>query len=63
MMNWLVLSIENGRNKKRHDLYNSHDEIDKKRDTLMGQIEKQMEDTSYRAEEVFRIRWRLEGRE
>ncbi len=46
---------------KRHELYNSQDEIDKKRDTLIKQIEKQMQDTSFEIEELFRVQWKLVG--
>lgn len=54
-------TLEKRRTKKRHELYNSQDEIDKKRDTLIKQIEKQMQDTSHHVEELFRAEWRLVG--
>lgn len=53
-------TLEKRRTKKRHELYNSQDEIDKKRDTLIKQIEKQMQDTSHHVEELFRVQWRLQ---
>ncbi len=52
-------ALEKRRNKKRHELYNSQDEIDKKRDTLIEQIEKQMRDTRFTTEELFRVQWSL----
>lgn len=53
-------TLEKRRTKKRHELYNSQDEIDKKRDTLIKQIEKQMQDTSFELEELFRVQWSLQ---
>lgn len=52
-------TLEKRRTKKRHELYDSQDEIDKKRDTLIKQIEKQIQDTSHNVEELFHIQWRL----
>jgi superfamily II DNA/RNA helicase len=52
-------TLEKRRTKKRHELYDSQDEIDKKRDMLIKQIEKQIQDTSHSVEELFRIQWRL----
>ena len=52
-------TLEKRRTKKRHDLYDSQDKIDNKRDMLIQQIEKQIQDTSHDVEELFRVQWRL----
>lgn len=41
-------TLEKRRAKKRHELHNSQDEI-----------EKEMQDTSFEIEELFRVQWRL----
>ena len=51
-------SLEKCRAKKRHELHNSQNEIDKKSDTLIKQIEKEMQDTIFEIEELFRAEWR-----
>ena len=53
-------TLEKRRTKKRHELYNAQEEIDKKRNTLIKQIEKQMHDTSHHVAELFRVQWRLQ---
>jgi hypothetical protein len=52
-------ALEKRRTKRRHDLFTSQDDIDKKRDTLIKQIEKQLASTTHAVEELFRIQWTL----
>ena len=54
-------TLEKRRTRKRHELYNSQDEIDKNRDILIKKIEKQMQDTKHHVKEIFRVQWRLVG--
>jgi superfamily II DNA/RNA helicase len=53
-------TLEKRRTKKRHELYDSQDEIDKQRDMLIKQIEKQIQETSHNVEELFRVQWTLQ---
>lgn len=53
-------ALEKRRTKRRHDLFTSQDEIDKKRDTLIKQIEKQLQATTHNTEEIFRIGWSIQ---
>jgi len=48
---------EKRRTAKRHELYTAQDEIDKKRDTLIKQIEKQLQSTRHDVSEIFQISW------
>lgn len=52
-------TLEKKRTKKRHELFASQDEIDQKRDKLIRQMEKQMQDTTHHGVELFRIQWKL----
>ena len=53
--------LEKRRNQKRQAIYNAQDEIAARRDTLINQIEKQMQDTNHNIKELFRAQWRLEA--
>ncbi len=51
-------SLEKRRSQKRHDLFTAQDDIDKKRDALIADIEKQLK-SHHNVEEIFRIQWRI----
>lgn len=51
-------SLEKRRSQKRHDLFTAQDDIDKKRDELITDIEKQLK-SQHNIEEIFRIQWRI----
>jgi hypothetical protein len=50
---------EKRRTAKRHELYTAQDEIDKKRDTLIKQIEKQLQSTRHDITEIFQVSWSI----
>jgi len=50
---------EKRRTAKRHELYTAQDEIDKKRDTLIKQIEKQLQSTRHEITEIFQVSWSI----
>jgi len=50
---------EKRRTAKRHELYTAQDEIDKKRDTLIKQIEKQLQSTRHEVTEIFQVSWSI----
>ena len=52
-------SLEGTRHKKRRELFDAQDEVDKKRDGLIGQIEGQLRQR-HEVMPVFTVRWRLE---
>jgi superfamily II DNA/RNA helicase len=52
-------AAEKKRTAKRHELYSAQDEIDRKRDVLIKQIEKQLQNTRHEVNEIFQISWTI----
>jgi adenine-specific DNA-methyltransferase len=52
--------LENNRKEKRKRLYEAQDEIDGRRDELIGKIEGQLSQRKTMAS-LFSVRWTLEG--
>jgi len=52
-------SLEKKRTRKRHELFTAQDDIDKKRDKLIEQIEKQLRNSAHDVEELFKIQWEV----
>lgn len=48
-----------GKNEKRKALFDAHDEIDRKKETLIDEIESKLKQ-SVEVKEIFAIRWRVE---
>ncbi|NNM84195.1 MAG: DEAD/DEAH box helicase [Phycisphaerales bacterium] len=53
-----IRDLEEARRKKRHDFFQSQDAIDANRDTLIGDMEKQLQ-KSHSIQQVFIFRWSL----
>jgi adenine-specific DNA-methyltransferase len=56
-----IKSLESNRKEKRKRLYEAQDEIDNRRDELIGQIEVQLGQQKS-ISSLFAVRWTLEGR-
>jgi adenine-specific DNA-methyltransferase len=53
-----VKDLEHKRNEKRRDLYAAQDEIERKKDSLIADVEARLQQSTTR-EELFTIRWRV----
>ena len=53
-----IKALESARNRKRRELFDAQDAIDRQREELIGKIEKQLRHTQD-VKAVFTIRWRL----
>jgi adenine-specific DNA-methyltransferase len=53
-----IKAVESSRNRKRRELYDAQDAIDRDRDELIGKIEKQLS-MNQRCESLFEFRWSL----
>jgi hypothetical protein len=53
-----IKKLEKERNEKRQSLFTSQDEIDEKKENLLADIEKML-DQKLLQKEVFTIRWRV----
>jgi adenine-specific DNA-methyltransferase len=53
-----IRALENTRNTKRKSLFEAQDDIDRRRDELIGQIEEKLK-VGYTRQALFEIEWRL----
>ncbi len=49
--------LERRRSQKRHELFTSQDQVDRRREELIDQLEKQLKTSSHAIEELFTIEW------
>ncbi len=49
-------SLEQSRNRKRRELYNAQDEVEQQRDSLISQLERQLQ-LEHKVESLFLVRW------
>ncbi len=54
-----VKSLESQRNQKRRTLFDAHDEVDRRRETLIAEIEAKLGQRES-VRRLFTVRWRLE---
>lgn len=52
-------AMEKRRSQKRHELFTAQDQVDRRREELIGQLEKQIEAGSHEMTPVFHIRWEI----
>ncbi len=52
-------AFEKRRSQKRHELFTSQDQVDRRREELISQLEKQLQASTHEVTEVFKIEWRL----
>ncbi len=53
-------AFEKRRSQKRHELFTSQDKVDARREELINQLEKQLQDSRHEIEPLFCARWGLE---
>jgi adenine-specific DNA-methyltransferase len=52
-------AMEKRRNQKRHELFTAQDQVDRRREELIEQLEKQLKMHSHEVTSVFHIQWRI----
>jgi hypothetical protein len=52
-------TLEKRRSQKRHELFTSQDQVDRRREELIGQLEKQLEASKHEIAPVFEVQWRI----
>jgi len=52
-------TLEKRRSQKRHELFTSQDQVDRRREELIGQLEKQLEASTHEVTPVFEVQWRI----
>jgi adenine-specific DNA-methyltransferase len=55
-----IKAIESARNKKRRELFEAQDKVERHRDDLIANIEKQMQQ-KHEVTPLFAVEWKLEG--
>lgn len=51
--------LEKRRSQKRHELFTAQDQVDRRREALIDQLEKQLEEHSHAITPVFEMQWRI----